>query len=138
MERAYHGARAAAELFGEARHLLHTASAIRYPVFVDGDKNYTGSPLPEKSPFLMQFARTILASELQALGDAVIVPLGKSVEGVLRALSYEGRLSADRWLSGFPHPSGANGHRVRIFSENRLSLRAQVQRMFYGPARGSF
>ena len=78
----------------------------------------------------MDFARTVLAPELQLVGRAVIVPLGKSVEGVLRLLSAEGRLSPDRWLSGFPHPSGANGHRVRIFKENCASLRRQVQHKF--------
>ena len=130
------GIETASELFAGARHLLHTASAIRYPVFV-GTRNYTGNPLPEKSPLLMRFARETLAPELESVSAALIVPLGKSVEGVLRVLTTEGCLRPDRWLSGFPHPSGANGHRVRIFMENRSSLRQQVQSML-GSARAAF
>jgi hypothetical protein len=120
------GIAAASDLFGTARHLLHTASAIRYPVFV-GAKNYTGSPSPDKSPLLMGFARTVLAPELDAVRSALIVPLGKSVERVLQALAAEKRLDPNRWLSGFPHPSGANGHRVRSFEQNRESLSMPIE-----------
>ncbi|MBI2061314.1 MAG: hypothetical protein HYT87_16370 [Nitrospirae bacterium] len=114
------------DLFGVARSLLHTTSAFRYPVFV-GTRNYTGTnPRPSQSPFLMDFAREILASELESIPNAVLVPLGRSVEEVLQLLAVENRVRAGRWLSGFPHPSGANGHRVRLFSENRESLAAQL------------
>ena len=41
-------------LFNESNHLLHTTSALRYPVFKDG-KNYTGSsPSPIKNSFLLE------------------------------------------------------------------------------------
>jgi hypothetical protein len=116
-----------ADLFAEKRALLHTASAIRYPVF-KGATNYTGqSPRIIKSPLLMRIARTVLAQELTSVPDAVIVPLGKSVEEVLEVLTSEKLIDSRRWLAGFPHPSGANGHRLRIFRENRESLSVQLR-----------
>ena len=119
------GITSAADLFSAARSLLHTSSTIRYPVFVNA-RNYTGSPSPVQSAMLMRYARTVLAPELAAVPDAIIIPLGQSVERVLRALSDEGYVDAARWLSGFPHPSGANGHRARLFAAHRESLMRQV------------
>ena len=43
-------------------------------------------------------------------------------------IAAEGRLAPGRCLSGFPHPSGANGHRVRKFAEGRVELRRVVER----------
>jgi hypothetical protein len=121
------------ELFSSRRDLLHTTSIIRYPVFVDG-KNYTGSsPDLTRSPFLLAFTREILVPELRSVPEALIVPCGTAVEAVLTMLTAEGVLSADRWLSGFPHPSGANGHRVRLFEQNRRQLRRQVKRILQFP-----
>jgi hypothetical protein len=119
------GLTSASELFGAARPLLHTSSVIRYPVFA-GETNYTGHPPPTKSPLLMRFARNVLAPELALVGHALIVPLGKAVECVLDQLAAEGLIGRHRWLSGFPHPSGANGHRVRLFRDSVESLRRQV------------
>ena len=122
------GIAASSELFGSASALLHTTSVIRYPVFVE-TRNYTGTPAPMTSPMLAEMARTILVSELKSVPSALIVPLGKAVEGTLDTLAREGSLNPNRWLSGFPHPSGANGHRVRIFNENRRSLARQTQQI---------
>jgi len=129
------GLGSASELFGTAGSLLHTTSVIRYPVFV-GTRNYTGTPAPMKSPLLARFARTVLAPELESVPQALIVPLGNAVESTLDILAAEGHLGSKRWLSGFPHPSGANGHRVRIFNQNRCSLAEQVQRII-GSSRGA-
>ena len=110
--------------------MLHTASAIRYPVF-QGDANYTGqNPRIIRSPMLMQLARAMLVPELNSIPEAVIVPCGKSVEELLQALTDEGLLKSRRWLRGFPHPSGANGHRKRLFAENRTDLQEQLQVAF--------
>jgi len=122
------GINASSELFGTAGALLHTTSVIRYPVFVN-TRNYTGTPAPMTSPLLADIARTVLVPELESVRGALIVPLGKAVERTLDTLAAEGRLGPKRWLSGFPHPSGANGHRVRIFNENRRSLTEQTQRI---------
>jgi hypothetical protein len=116
-----------ADLFGRASRLLHTGSAMRYPIFV-GSRNYTGSnPPPAKSRFLLRVARELLVPELESVPDAAIVPLGRSVEEVLEILAADGSIKRRRWLSGFPHPSGANGHRARLFEENRASLARQLR-----------
>lgn len=114
------------ELFGPGGKHLHTTSAIRYPVFVR-ERNYTGSaPVIMRSPLLMDFARRVLAPELSELSRAVFVPLGRAVESVLTILESERRIPNGRILKGFPHPSGANGHRVRQFIANRDSLRKRL------------
>jgi hypothetical protein len=124
------GIPSASDLFGEASSLLHTTSAIRYPTFRHGE-NYTGSsPRLARSPFLMRYAREILAPELSSLSAAVFVPLGDCVSEVLKCLENEARIPAGRTLHGFPHPSAANGHRVRKFGEARARLRQELRVMF--------
>jgi hypothetical protein len=126
------GIESSVDLFGKASHLLHTSSAIRYPVFV-GVKNYTGSnPPAAKSRFLPRVAREILVPELDSLPEVAIVPLGRSVEAVLEALASEGCFKRKRWLTGFPHPSGANGHRARLFDVHRDSLARQLLQILEG------
>jgi hypothetical protein len=119
--------RTTADLFGSHRHYLHTTSALRYPVFVD-DKNYTGhSPKPFSNDYLRSMVETLLADELVKVGTALVVPLGKAAEAcVVHALSLCG--AQVTVLHGFPHPSGANGHRVRLFDENKKGLRAGVRK----------
>jgi hypothetical protein len=115
------------ELFGIAGKQLHTTSAIRYPVFV-GEHNYTGSaPVIMRSPLLMDYARRVLAPELSQLREAVFVPLGRAVESLLTVLELEQCIPAGRILRGFPHPSGANGHRVKQFTANREPLRKRLE-----------
>jgi hypothetical protein len=36
-----------------------------------------------------------------------------------------------RWLSGFPHPFGANGHRARLSEDNRMSLGRQLHEILH-------
>jgi hypothetical protein len=116
------GIASAADLFGSASHLLHTTSAVRYPTFL-GDQNYTGSRPPlVRSAFLMRYAREVLAPELSQLQVAAFLPLGRSVAAVLEILETERRIPEGRTLYGFPHPSGANGHRARQFEEEKLAL----------------
>jgi hypothetical protein len=96
-------------LFHEHYSLLHTSSAIRHPVFING-YNYAGhNPRVLDTSTLCGFIDNMLAEELQRLPQAVIIPLGKSVSTVLKYLT--GRIDRRRCLLGFPHPSGANGHR---------------------------
>jgi len=121
------GTQSSSDLFDKDRALLHSTSVIRYPVF-NGTKNYTGNnPRLVKSQFLMRFVKQILAPELESIPNAVIVPLGKSAEEVLTFLEGEKRIRSEYWLKGFPHPSGANGHRVRQFIENREKLTLQLK-----------
>jgi hypothetical protein len=116
------GTSSASDLFGSESHLLHTTSAIRYPTFHRG-RNYTGSrPSLVQCAFLMHYAREVLAPELSLLQSSIFVPLGKSVAKALQVLESEGRIPNGRTLYGFPHPSGANGHRVRQFNEAKPTL----------------
>ena len=114
-------------LFAEHGQLMYATQAIRYPVFVEG-RNYTGhNPNLLKTDLLRYFVENVLAEELRSAHEAVIVPLGKSVSEVLSYLADGGHLDRERCLFGFPHPSGANGHRVREFREQLEHLRRKVK-----------
>jgi hypothetical protein len=117
-------------LFDEKYDLLHTTSAIRYPVFVDG-ANYTGHrPRPLDSSILAAFVEEQLGAELASAGNALIIPLGNAVERCLDFLVRRDHLPRERCLFGFPHPSGANGHRARLFSERRDDLQRTLHGWF--------
>ncbi|ASB65664.1 uncharacterized protein S101413_02218 [Bacillus velezensis] len=60
--------------------------------------------------------------------DILLIPLGKAAESACRMLKKNGRMGHAVILEGFPHPSGANGHRFKQFHENKQSLREQIQR----------
>ncbi|MFS0869249.1 hypothetical protein [Paenibacillus xylanilyticus] len=102
--------------------LLHTTSLIRYPVFVD-QQNYSGhQPAINKNAFLYEAVLESFLPELDQLKQPLIIPLGKSVEAVLRQLLEEDRIQDDSILWGFPHPSGANGYRVKQFQQNKTDM----------------
>ena len=120
----------ASELFEEHDDLLHTISLIPYSVFVKG-KNYTGhTPNLLKSPMLMSYVKDNFITELNKLDPVLIIPLGKSVEEVLLYLAQEGLINESHILKGFPHPSGANGHRFKQFNENKESMMHQIDKYF--------
>ena len=109
---------AAEALFTTSSHLLHATSAVCFPVFVDG-QNYTGSrPRLIRCGFLVKYVREKLAPELASLRRAALLPLGKAAEEALRVLEADGLIPAGRTLYGFPHPSGANGHRTRQYEDS--------------------
>lgn len=117
------------ELFGQSRDLLHTTSIIKYPVFING-KNYTGHQPPiDRSPLLQHYAYSEFPDELaQIRPPALVIPLGKTVNHVITWLAEEDRLPDHTYLSGFPHPSGANGHRVKQFQQQKQQLQEKVKR----------
>jgi hypothetical protein len=124
-----------AELFAPENYgLLHTTSAIRYPVFIrrgDEWQNFTGySPPLVESPLLRSDLQSKLADELTRVRHALIVPLGNSVSAALRLLIQKDILNARQCLIGFPHPAGGNGHRVRQFIEAKDRLTRQVADWF--------
>jgi hypothetical protein len=129
----YLGLESTAALFtAEGAALLHATSAVRYPVLWRGE-NYTGhSPPLLRVPALVSYVETLLGPELQAVPDALVVPLGKCVAEALRHLVERGRLDPGRCLSGFPHPSGANGRRVEQYRRLRPALRQVVAAWFEG------
>ena len=116
--------KSSSELFGSSQ--LRTGSVLKYPVFRDG-RNYTGStPKPTSHPALLQMIESVFLQELASTPNCLILPLGKSVESVLDYAATKTDLSPDRVLKGFPHPSGANGHRRKHFEVSRIELRRRV------------
>lgn len=49
---------------------------------------------------------------------------------VLVYLAQEGLLNESQILKGFPHPSGANGHRFKQFESNQESMMHQIEGWF--------
>jgi hypothetical protein len=121
------GIQTSAHLFQQRDDLIHGTSALRYPVFIAGE-NYGGNPHVDRSTMLTRFVHQLLAAELAAIPDALVLPLGKAVEGCLRMLIANNQLEEVRCLFGFPHPSGANGHRAVQFRRNEATLGTEIAR----------
>jgi hypothetical protein len=86
-------------------------------------QNYNGhQPSITKNEFLYQFVLESFLPELEQLKHPLIIPLGKSVEAVLHQLLDEHRIDNGKILWGFPHPSGANGSRVKQFLHTKASM----------------
>lgn len=126
------GINSTAALFENQHDLSALTSAICYPVFVNG-ANYTGSsPKLTKEPLLRAFVGTVYGAMVTMTTDALVVPLGKVASVATELLINAGRLDAKRCLLGFPHPSGANGWRVRQFDANRETMQVKVHDWFSG------
>lgn len=103
-----------AELWGRRADLVHFTSALRYPVFVDG-QNWSGQPDMLRIPEMRGWLERYTGKELESLKQALFVPLGPKVTAALEHLSRAGIIDATRVLSGLPHPSGANAERISCF-----------------------
>lgn len=124
------GIGASAELFTDRHDLLARTSAVKDAVFIAG-QNYTGGRPPLlATPVLRRYAEEVLAPELAALPEALVIPLGTTVADVLVALSEQGLIDLGRCLLGFPHPSPANGHRHRHYRERQEALQQRVTAWF--------
>lgn len=119
------------DLFNSDCELLHTTSLIPYPVFING-KNYTGhTPEIVDSPLLMKYVREHFYQELEQLENKpLIIPLGNAVEDVLKVMIGENIICEEQCLFGFPHPSGANGHRKNQFINNKSRLKEIINNYF--------
>lgn len=118
------------ELFEDKDYLLHTTSIIPYPVFVN-NKNYTGSnPKIIDNEVLYYYVKKYFYKEVEKLPNALIIPLGKAVEEVLKQMISDNIIKEEQCLLGFPHPSGANGHRKKQFAENKEKLKCIVEEYF--------
>lgn len=105
----------------ETEH-VRTGSVLKYPVFRNG-KNYAGhSPSPTSHEVLREMLDVVLAKELEEVGDCLILPLGKTVEACLQYSASKVGIGMSNVLCGFRHPSGANGHRRRQFSDRHAEL----------------
>lgn len=110
------------DLFENKDNLLHTTSMIPYPVFVK-NKNYTGfGPKILDNEILKSYLEKYFYKEVEKLSNALIIPLGKAVEEVLELMISMNLIKREQCLLGFPHPSGANGHRKIQFEENKENL----------------
>ena len=119
-----------AQLFSDCDDLLHTTSLVPYPVFNKG-KNYTGThPSILDSALLTQYVQTYFYKEVQLFSDILIIPLGRAVEEVMLKMIQEGYLTPQQCLLGFPHPSGANGHRQKQFLQEKKQLGAKIKSFF--------
>jgi len=128
------GLRSCSELFQDPhRGLLHTTSAVRYPVFTrrgDGTLgNYPGSnPDIVAHPWLRNMIETTLADELSALPSAIVIPLGRASRA-LAHLQDQGVVDSARCLIGLPHPSPASPFRERYFQDAKAHLLSQVRHL---------
>ena len=115
------------ELFKIENSFLHSTSVIKYPVFNNG-KNYTGSaPSPQKSGVLWEQIEKLFIPEIKEFRGKLIIPLGKSVSEILLKIQSENKLNDNFILNGFPHPSGANGHRAKQFESNKESMKKIIK-----------
>ncbi|MBM6616869.1 hypothetical protein [Bacillus suaedaesalsae] len=117
----------AENLFQLTDEALHTVSLLKYPIFHNG-RNYTGHQ-PPILHFMEEIDKTI-QTDILSLSNPLIIPLGKAVETVLNVYIKDGILSEEQCLVGFPHPSGANGHRHKQFENEKEQLKVQIQRFF--------
>lgn len=62
--------------------------------------------------------------------NVLIIPLGKAVEEVLELMISEELIKKEQCLLGFPHPSGANGHRKKQFEANKENLLKIIDEYF--------
>lgn len=114
------------ELFERKRLLLHTTSLLRFPLFVD-KKNYNGAhPGLLTRPFLKETALSSVSEELELLKGALVIPLGTRVEQILQLAVQAGSLDPEQCLWGFPHPSGANGHRHKQFAARQEAMKERM------------
>lgn len=110
-----------AELFDADQTDVLRASVLQHPVFVKGG-NYTGyQPPVERSEFMMNMVHEFFVPGIRRAPGALLVPMGKCVEAVLRRLELPNLM-----LAGFPHPSPANGHHQRQMNQHRDELRQIV------------
>ncbi|MDN3451657.1 hypothetical protein QMA09_15770 [Planococcus sp. APC 3906] len=123
------------ELFEEASYLVHTTSVLAYPVFHNG-KNYSGStPNLLKNELLKKYVTDNFASELENFSNPLIIPLGVNVSNALNYLADQGMVASENILSGFPHPSGGNGHRHKQFLENKAAMEEKLKDHFLQASR---
>ncbi|MGW4652604.1 hypothetical protein [Kitasatospora sp. NPDC004289] len=113
-----------ARLWDPQERVAAFTSAVGHAVFVDG-ANWNGASLT-RIPVLRTFAEQALGAELAAMPEALVIPFGKAATEAVQLSVDSGRISAERCLFGFPHPSGANGHRKRQYDQERERLTEAV------------
>jgi hypothetical protein len=121
------GIESTARLFDSHHHLAAHVSAIDFPLFVN-DRNCGGANPPLCThPVLRSLVKASLGPRVAMAGQALVVPLGKAAQQAIQLLIDEGLLDQRRCLLGMPHPSGANGWRVRHYAARREELTSAVE-----------
>lgn len=115
-----------ARLFDTHPHLAAKTSAISYPVFVNGQNYGGGNPSLIRHPALRSLVRASLGPRVAMAAGALVIPLGTAAQDAVMLPTADGLLDRGRCLLGFPHPSGANGWRVRQYTARRETLREEV------------
>ena len=132
------GLNSSADIFEDQADLVNTTSALRYPVFYcDGRspvgelRNYTGhNPKMLSRDIQVQMVNQILGQELSQIPQALIIPMGEGASQAIRHLVNIEVVDEARCLFGFPHPSGANGHRHQQFATHRQQLKEKLRDWF--------
>lgn len=101
-------------LWAEDNALVHFTSALRYPVFVDGN-NWSGTPDIIRTAKLREWLLAWTGAELAQLSGCILVPLGPKVAAAMHYMASQGAIDAAQIMDGMPHPSGANQERVAFF-----------------------
>ncbi len=126
-----------ASLFSkEHQGLLGTASAIGFPMFIDG-KNYNGENGPRllTDRTLVSLVRAYLGAKLDMAPRSVVLPLGKVATAAVQRLIDADLLKANRCVRRFPHPSPQNGHYWRLLGEREADLKRQLPSALRAAAR---
>jgi hypothetical protein len=108
------GLESTTQLWEERADLVHFTSALRYPVFIDGE-NYSGAPNMLTTPILQEQLQQWFATEMESLTEAIFIPLGPKVSKAVEHVAQKMGMDSNRILSGLPHPSGANAERIAYF-----------------------
>jgi hypothetical protein len=126
------GLSSTASLWDGKSSLAHFTSALRYPVFVDGE-NYSGSPSMVRVPLLGDHLEKWLGDEMRLLPNALFVPLGPKVGEALAYLAPRIGIAQKQVLTGLPHPSGASAERIAYFLRRKprelLSAKTDANRL---------
>lgn len=128
----YLGVESAQDLFDPDCHLMDNTALLPYPIFRNG-KNYTGhAPKIDRSGMLKTICEAQLQKIKETYPNAVFIPLGKAVD---EQLSQANILPEEKIIHGFPHPSGANGHRFKQLDQNRAAINAKLKTAFLSQER---
>jgi hypothetical protein len=118
------------DLFGRSSHLVYNTSLLPYAVFFD-QKNFNGSrPDIIKTKVLWAYVTKYFVNDMIKLQEPLIIPLGVKISKVIKSLIDKQLIKSHYVLSGFPHPSGGNGHRHRQFRENKEEMKHQLNQFF--------
>ncbi|EIM05995.1 hypothetical protein A1A1_13362 [Planococcus antarcticus DSM 14505] len=114
-------------LFKKAIHFVHTTSELAYSVFCNGKNCSESTPSLLKNEMLKNYITGNFAAELINLSESLIIPLGVTVSNALNYLVKKEIVSSEQILSGFPHPSGGNGHRHKQFADNKRAMKDMLK-----------